>query len=71
MIVAKVAMSQDILTLTPPKADARIAYGGDPNQFGDLRVPARKGPHPVVILIHGGYWRAAYDLRMLAISVRP
>src|SRR5438552_486680 len=61
-VVAKVAMSQDILTLPPPKADARIAYGEDPNQFGELRIPAGKGPHPVVIFIHGGYWRAAYDL---------
>jgi acetyl esterase/lipase len=55
-------MSQDILTLTPPKADARIAYGDDPNQFGEVRIPAGKGPHPVVIFIHGGYWRARYDL---------
>jgi acetyl esterase/lipase len=61
-VVARVAMSQDILTLPPPKPDARIAYGEDPNQFGELRVPTGKGPHPVVIFIHGGYWRAMYDL---------
>lgn len=54
--------SRDILTLPPPPADHRIAYGTDPNQFGDLRLPAGPGPHPVVIVIHGGYWRAAYDL---------
>ena len=45
----------------------RIAYGDDPNQFGELRLPAVRpeanpAPHPVVIFIHGGYWRAAYDL---------
>src|SRR6202162_3675634 len=61
-VVAKIAMSQDILSLETPKADARIAYGDDPNQFVDLRIPGGKGPHPVVIFIHGGYWRAEYDL---------
>ena len=56
------AMSQDILTLRPPKANARIPYGGDALQFGDLRLPSSPGPHPVVIFIHGGYWRNAYNL---------
>ena len=56
---------QDILSLAPPPADARITYGPDPNQFGDLRVPpvpAKGGPYPVVVNIHGGFWRARYDL---------
>jgi len=55
-------MSQDILQLPPPKADARIPYGKDPLQFGDLRLPASKGPHPTLIFVHGGFWRAAYNL---------
>jgi acetyl esterase/lipase len=56
-------MSDDILTLPPPRADARIAYGSDPNQFFDLRLPASKTtPHPIVINIHGGYWRSRYNL---------
>jgi acetyl esterase/lipase len=55
-------MSEDILTLPPPPADTRLAYGSDPNQFGDLRLPKGKGPFPVVMNIHGGYWRAKYDL---------
>lgn len=54
--------SDDILTLPPPPADARLAYGTDPNQFGELRLPRSKGPFPVVMNIHGGYWRAQYDL---------
>jgi acetyl esterase/lipase len=53
---------QDILDLAPPRADVRIAYASGANQFGDLRIPGGPGPHPVVIFIHGGYWRAAYDL---------
>jgi len=55
-------MSEDILTLTPPPADHRLAYGSDPNQFGDLRLPKGKGPLPVVMNLHGGFWRAKYDL---------
>jgi acetyl esterase/lipase len=54
--------SDDILSLAPPKANARVAYGGDGNQFVDLRLPKGKGPHPLAIVIHGGYWRAKYDL---------
>jgi acetyl esterase/lipase len=54
--------SEDILSLAPPKADARLSYGADPNQFADLRLPKEKGPHPLAINIHGGFWRAKYDL---------
>ena len=55
-------MPQDILTLVPPPADARLSYGQDPNQFLDLRLPKTKGPHPLAINIHGGFWRAKYSL---------
>jgi acetyl esterase/lipase len=56
------ASSEDILTLPPPPADARLAYGADPNQFADLRLPKTKGPFPIAMNIHGGFWRAKYDL---------
>lgn len=55
-------LGDDILSLAPPKADARVAYGGDENQFVDLRLPKQKGPHALALVIHGGYWRARYDL---------
>lgn len=58
-------MSDDILSLPPQAADARIAYGPDTDQFFELRLPATmhaKAPYPLVINIHGGYWRARYDL---------
>ena len=58
-------MSDDILSLRPPPADARIAYGSDPNQFIDLRLPSKAKsltPYPLLINIHGGYWRAKYNL---------
>lgn len=53
---------EDILTVAPGEAGERIAYGCDPNQFGELRLPKGDGPHPVVMFIHGGFWRAKYDL---------
>src|SRR5512140_3647785 len=53
---------EDILTLAVPATDARIPYGADTNQFGELRVPRSAAPHPVVVNIHGGFWRARYDL---------
>jgi acetyl esterase/lipase len=55
-------MSDSILSLTPPPADARVNYGADENQFFDLRLPKSKAPFPLVINIHGGYWRAKYNL---------
>jgi acetyl esterase/lipase len=55
-------VGRDILDLPSPPADARIPYGTDSNQFGDLRLPRSAGPHPVVVSIHGGFWRAAYGL---------
>lgn len=54
--------AEDILTLAPPPPDKREAYGGDPNQFLEIRLPSHKGPHPVLINLHGGFWRAKYDL---------
>lgn len=39
-------------------ADRRIAYGPDALQFGELWLPRGRGRHPVIVLIHGGCWRA-------------
>lgn len=52
-----------LLTLPSDPADARIAYGAAPQQFGELRIPAGNGPFPLVVLVHGGCWRSAFDLR--------
>ena len=35
-------------------------YGPHPEQVADLWVPEGEGPHPGVVLIHGGCWRAEY-----------
>lgn len=58
-------MSEAILSLPAPAADRRVAYGTDPDQFFDLRWPTMRAPQagfPLVINIHGGFWRAKYDL---------
>ena len=54
--------AEDILSRPQPPPDARVAYGADPSQFLEIRLPSTKGPHPVLLNIHGGYWRAKYDL---------
>jgi acetyl esterase/lipase len=46
-----------IPTLAP---DHRIAYGTEPSHYGELRIPAGRGPHPLVVLIHGGCFKAAF-----------
>jgi acetyl esterase/lipase len=43
------------------RADARIAYGPASAQVVDLFLPKGKGPHPVVVLIHGGCYLAEYQ----------
>ncbi|HKT26086.1 MAG TPA: alpha/beta hydrolase [Terriglobales bacterium] len=55
--------SEHVLTDTPSPADARLSYGQDQFQFGDLRVPQGKGPFPTAMFVHGGFWRARYDLQ--------
>ncbi len=57
---------EDVLRLPSPPPDQRFSYGPDPNQFGELRLPKTRGPHPVAIVIHGGCWRAEYDLNHIS-----
>jgi acetyl esterase/lipase len=46
----------DINNLPSKPADSRIAYGTDPLQFGELRMPKGRGPFPLAMVIHGGCW---------------
>jgi acetyl esterase/lipase len=69
--------SEDILSKPQPAFDERVAYGSDANQFIEVRLPQAVGSqagqlhsaplhsasvHSALINIHGGYWRAKYDL---------
>ena len=51
----------DKLPSSPPTLTE--SYGSDANQVGDLRLPSGPGPHPVVIVIHGGCWTKGYATR--------
>ncbi len=47
----------------PPAAEERFAYGPEPLQFADWRVPAGADDNgPVVILLHGGAWKSTFNL---------
>ncbi|WP_319459240.1 alpha/beta hydrolase [Micromonospora sp. RTP1Z1] len=51
-----------VLTRPAPAPDATVAYGDHPEQVADLRRPAGDGPaRPLVVVVHGGFWRAEYD----------
>lgn len=43
----------------------KLFYGNDENQFGELRIPECDGPHPVAIVIHGGFWREPFKLDLM------
>lgn len=62
----------DLLAQAPAQPDATLHYGEASNQFGQLFLPeaATGEPHPVVILVHGGCWRARVDLSYFTPAAR-
>ncbi len=47
-------------------------YGPGPEQRAVLRLPADRGPHPVAVVLHGGFWRARFtkaNTRAVAIAL--
>ncbi|PZF92307.1 alpha/beta hydrolase family protein [Micromonospora deserti] len=53
-----------VLSRPAPAPDATVSYGDHPDQLADLRRPAGPGPaRPLVVVVHGGFWRAEYDRR--------
>ncbi len=70
----------DLLGRPRPQPNAAIHYGTDPLQVADLWLPEGHGPHPTVLMVHGGCWTtgiadrtimnwAAEDLRRRGIAV--
>ena len=39
---------------------SRHSLGPDRSQVADLHLPAGRGPHPVAVLLHGGYWQTKH-----------
>jgi len=54
-------MGESFLDLPVPKYDEQLPYGQASQQFMHLRLPASQ-PRGAVMNIHGGFWRARYDL---------
>src|SRR6202050_70258 len=57
-VIAAPISYTELLARPRPAATERVHYGDAPSQFGDLWLPSGSGPHPVVVLMHGGCWRA-------------
>lgn len=55
-------MIGSVLEREVPGGFERVAYDDQPQQFGHLRRQESPGPHPAVMLIHGGFWRNRYSL---------
>jgi acetyl esterase/lipase len=53
-------MDRSILTRPGPAPDETLRYGPLPDHVADIWLP-REITHPLVVLIHGGFWRAMYD----------
>jgi pimeloyl-ACP methyl ester carboxylesterase len=46
----------------PPAAEQRLVYGDEPQQFADLRRADATEPAPLIVLLHGGAWKATFNL---------
>ncbi|WP_353357262.1 alpha/beta hydrolase [Intrasporangium sp. DVR] len=63
--------SEDVLSRGAPPPDDRRPYAAEPAQVYDVRFPSSRPPAPdssgpgvhrgTVLVVHGGFWRAAYD----------
>lgn len=49
--------------MAQPRAapSARIAYGVAPSQVVELFLPKGRGPHPVVVMLHGGCYQQRFE----------
>ncbi|MFI5618093.1 alpha/beta hydrolase family protein [Streptomyces sp. NPDC051567] len=57
------AEAASALSHPPVAPDATAAYGDHPDQVVDFYAPRAggRGPVPLVVVLHGGAWRAPYD----------
>lgn len=70
----------DLLERERPQESAKVSYGDGALQVVDLWLPSGEGPHPTVLMVHGGCWQTeiadrrimnwiADDLRKRGIAV--
>ena len=55
----------DLLVFERPIGAETIRWGEGATDIADLWVPAGEGPHPVVIMVHGGCWQKSIADRTL------
>jgi acetyl esterase/lipase len=55
----------DVTTESSRAEPLTVAYGEHPSQYFHVHLPAGPGPYPVVVLIHGGFWRLPYGLGLM------
>ena len=46
------------------------SYGADPSQTAELHLPEGDGPHPLVVLVHGGSWQRRYGKSVMRALAR-
>ncbi|MFI1510128.1 alpha/beta hydrolase family protein [Streptomyces sp. NPDC020597] len=68
VVAARAAAEEASAFAHPPvEPDVTAAYGDHPDQVIDFYVPRAEagpgGPAPLVVVLHGGAWRAPYDRR--------
>src|SRR6201996_9193937 len=61
MAAAEPASLDDYMRQPRHAADAEVHYGPAPSQVAELFLPKAKGPHPVVVLLHGGCFLKQYE----------
>jgi acetyl esterase/lipase len=53
---------EEVLSRPAPPPDRTLAYGDGPEHVFDVRMPPAGVPQrTLVVFLHGGFWRAAYD----------
>lgn len=55
----------ELLGRTRPAPDHVVRYGDQAQQVVDLYLPPGDGPHPVVVMIHGGCWSQPWDRTLM------
>ncbi len=51
----------DVLDRPAPPPDLSLAYGPRPEHVVDVRLPPAQDPAPLVVVVHGGFWKRGYD----------
>jgi acetyl esterase/lipase len=59
-------LKSSVQRLLHPRLRAHVTarYGAHGDQFVELWLPDGEAPAPVVVVLHGGYWRAAYGIEL-------